>query len=483
MRKGIVKKVVCAGIAAALSLQGMPAFAASGSWGSDATGWYYSYSEGGYAYNKWEQIDGYWYYFDNSGYMDYSGYRDGCWLGADGSWNTAYSGGYWASNDTGWWYTDASGWYPVSTWLKIDGSYYYFKDSGYMASNEWIDGCYLGADGAGQANKVEARADLADGNTGGLTYVYSSEKGAGWQTAYINKLADAKENGGGSYGTDQEADSYFIYDVDSDGTPELFIKYGDCEAAYNTVAYCYENGVAKEISGVGGGHVSYYSVPGGGMISWWAHMGYSNISMMTYSNGAFESTGIYSEGEIDYSAEYKKPTDFYAGAEYLTGVNLNNILPIVSYGLDKITTGSAADNETARAAIQNVIDNNGDVYLSYTYSFDDRENIGLISFNDMMKKGKLNKYSNLSLNYTTWGDLNGDGQEECLAVFKSTKKKYSGCSAVLSYQNGHVYAYYVFDDEKGMEIKDGKIHIPNSTGETVEGLEFYKDLAYVTYPN
>ena len=95
----------------------------------------------------WTEIDGCWYYFLGSGYMDYSEYRDGCWLNADGTWNTAYSGGYWASDSTGWWYTDASGWYPVNTWLWIDGSCYYFKASGYMAVNETIDGYYVDASG------------------------------------------------------------------------------------------------------------------------------------------------------------------------------------------------------------------------------------------------------------------------------------------------------------------------------------------------
>ena len=96
----------------------------------------------------WTEIDGYWYYFLSSGYMDYSEYRDGYWLNADGTWNTAYSGGYWASDSTGWWYTDASGWYPVNTWLWIDGNCYYFKADGYMAKDEYIDGCYVDSTGA-----------------------------------------------------------------------------------------------------------------------------------------------------------------------------------------------------------------------------------------------------------------------------------------------------------------------------------------------
>ena len=129
-----------------VSFTNLNSFATGGLWKSDASGWWYEYSDGSYA-SGWTEIDGYWYYFLGSGYMDYSEYRDGCWLNADGTWNTAYSGGYWASNSTGWWYTDASGWYPVNTWLWIDGSCYYFKADGYMAVNEWIDGYYVKSSG------------------------------------------------------------------------------------------------------------------------------------------------------------------------------------------------------------------------------------------------------------------------------------------------------------------------------------------------
>ncbi len=125
----------------------LQSYAKGGSWKSNSTGWWYEYSNGSYAVG-WAQIGGAWYYFTGNGYMDYSEYRDGCWLNADGSWNTAYSGGHWASDSTGWWYTDNSGWYPTNTWLWIDGSCYYFKSNGYMASNEIIDGYYVNSSGA-----------------------------------------------------------------------------------------------------------------------------------------------------------------------------------------------------------------------------------------------------------------------------------------------------------------------------------------------
>ena len=144
--KRIIALVLTVCLLITVSITNSNSYAAGGSWKSNSNGWWYEYSDGSYA-SGWTEIDGYWYYFLSSGYMDYSEYRDGCWLNVDGTWNTAYSGGYWASDSTGWWYTDASGWYPVSTWLWIDGSCYYFKADGYMAVNEWIDGYYVNSSG------------------------------------------------------------------------------------------------------------------------------------------------------------------------------------------------------------------------------------------------------------------------------------------------------------------------------------------------
>lgn len=103
-------------------------------WKCNSTGWWIEDTNGWYPTNTWQKINGKWYYFTGSGYMDYSEYRDGCWLNADGSWNESYSGGRWSSNATGWWYTDNSGWYPVNSWLWIDGKNYHFNGSGYCTN-------------------------------------------------------------------------------------------------------------------------------------------------------------------------------------------------------------------------------------------------------------------------------------------------------------------------------------------------------------
>ena len=118
-------------------------------WKCNSTGWWVEDSSGWYPVSQWQKIDGKWYYFLDSGYMDYSEYRDGYWLGADGSVVDGYQG-EWKSDSKGWWFEDTSGWYPQSQWLWINGKCYYFESDGYLATSQYVDGYWVGADGASQ---------------------------------------------------------------------------------------------------------------------------------------------------------------------------------------------------------------------------------------------------------------------------------------------------------------------------------------------
>lgn len=245
--KKIIVTMLIAGIICGSAVTG--AEAASGKWKNDSNGWWYEYSSGGYATNTWEKIDGKWYFFKINGYMDAGGYRDGCWLNGDGSWDTRYSGGKWASNSTGYWYTDSSGWYPTKQWLQIDGSWYYFKDSGYMAVNEWVDGYYLGEDGAWVPNKEK----------------YSGA----WVNAYKDKINDfASKNTETKYGKIR----YGLIYIDNDDIPELVCA----KQGYNVTVYTYYNNEAKCI-----------------MDNW----GYGAGGNYGYDYG--EKTGIVSNGNSD----------------------------------------------------------------------------------------------------------------------------------------------------------------------------------------
>ena len=115
-------------------------------WKGNSSGWWLEYPDGSYAINTWLKVDGYWYYFNWSGYMASNEWVGGYWLGSNGAWT--YEGvGSWHSDGYGWWYGDTSGWYASNCWQKIDGYWYYFDDSGYMVTNQRIDGYWIGADG------------------------------------------------------------------------------------------------------------------------------------------------------------------------------------------------------------------------------------------------------------------------------------------------------------------------------------------------
>ena len=109
---------------------GNASYAPKGQWKEDASGYWFEDESGWYPVSQWQKIDGKWYYFTADGYMDYSEYRDGYWLQADGSWDEVSSNGRWCQDSTGWWYED-DGWYPKNQNLWIDGVKYYFNAEGY----------------------------------------------------------------------------------------------------------------------------------------------------------------------------------------------------------------------------------------------------------------------------------------------------------------------------------------------------------------
>ena len=101
-------------------------------WKYGKKGWYFEDSSKWYAKNQWQKIDNKWYYFDSEGYMAYNEYRDGCWLGSDGAWVEAYSGGHWENTNGKWWYADGK-WYAKNQTIWIDGVKYKFNKKGYLS--------------------------------------------------------------------------------------------------------------------------------------------------------------------------------------------------------------------------------------------------------------------------------------------------------------------------------------------------------------
>lgn len=117
------------------------------SWKCNAKGWWIEDTKGWYPRKTWQKINGEWYYFDDEGYMASSEWVDGYWLDKDGAWRYKHSG-TWKQNSKGWWFEDDSKWYAKSGWQKINGKYYYFGANGYMLTKQYVEGYWVGEDGA-----------------------------------------------------------------------------------------------------------------------------------------------------------------------------------------------------------------------------------------------------------------------------------------------------------------------------------------------
>ena len=104
----------------------------SGSWVQSGSRWWYKHADGSYTTNDWEKINGVWYRFDNSGWMQTGWVKDGSWYYLDGS--GAMKTGW--IKDGSWYYLDGSGAMKTS-WLKDNGSWYYLDGSGAMKTG-WM---------------------------------------------------------------------------------------------------------------------------------------------------------------------------------------------------------------------------------------------------------------------------------------------------------------------------------------------------------
>lgn len=121
-------------------------------WSQNADGtWSFYDAVGTQVKSKWVNLAGNWYYLKADGVMATG------WLQEGGNWYylNPVSNGYKGVMKTGWIY-DRGTWYylnPSGTmktgWFKdSDGRWYFLKSSGAMAVNEYIDGYYLGTNGA-----------------------------------------------------------------------------------------------------------------------------------------------------------------------------------------------------------------------------------------------------------------------------------------------------------------------------------------------
>ncbi|SBU07838.1 Lytic amidase [Streptococcus pneumoniae] len=114
-------------------------------WQKNGTGYWYVHSDGSYPKDKFEKINGTWYYFDGSGYMlsdRWKKHTDGNWYYFDQSGEMATG---WKKIAEKWYYFDVEGAMKTG-WVKYKDTWYYLDaKEGAMVSNAFIQS----ADGTG----------------------------------------------------------------------------------------------------------------------------------------------------------------------------------------------------------------------------------------------------------------------------------------------------------------------------------------------
>lgn len=127
-------------------------------WKQDTTGYWYVREDGSYPKEKFEKVNGTWYYFDGSGYMlaeRWKKHTDGNWYWFDQSGEMATG---WKKIADKWYYFDAEG-AMVTGWVKYYDNWYYLDETnGDMKSDCFVrynDGWYLLLPDGRMADKPE----------------------------------------------------------------------------------------------------------------------------------------------------------------------------------------------------------------------------------------------------------------------------------------------------------------------------------------
>ena len=117
-------------------------------WVSSGGRWWYRNADGSYPKSTWKLINGSWYYFESDGWMA-TGWKK---LGGE------------------WYYLTSSG-AMATGWVKLNGKYYFMNGSGVMQHDTWVDNgaYYVNSDGVwveGKTSQNKAESSRTDSAAG-----------------------------------------------------------------------------------------------------------------------------------------------------------------------------------------------------------------------------------------------------------------------------------------------------------------------------
>ena len=137
-------------------------------WQKDTKGWWILNPDGTYPKAQWLWINNRWYYFDQEGYMltGWLFYNNAWYYFEEGEgsdqgkmcigWKELHDFWYYFSEEVG-----AENGKMRTGWQEVQHKWYYLnpisgKDNGKMLANTWVDGYFLGKDGAWQTDRKKA---------------------------------------------------------------------------------------------------------------------------------------------------------------------------------------------------------------------------------------------------------------------------------------------------------------------------------------
>lgn len=171
------KKIVSLAIAAGLSL--LCTFHAFAGWQQDENGWWYSKEDGsgGYAVGD-TLIDGIYYWFNDSGYMQ-TGWRNkqGRWYYYEADGKRAEG---WRQIDGKWYYFTGEG-NMHTGWLDLDGNRYFLENDGMVIGEFELNNCLYFADETGAIYRNKSLDKNLKYNEEGILVYRSKNTGKEWE--------------------------------------------------------------------------------------------------------------------------------------------------------------------------------------------------------------------------------------------------------------------------------------------------------------
>ncbi len=125
--------------------------------------------------------------------------------------------------------------------------------------------------------------------------------------AYLKKIKEMKRWCTDNNLYDDIWCGYFLFDITQNGVPDLWLRYGGCEADKAFCVYTYKHGEMQQLSQDGCGHSGFYA-GNDYVILAGAHMGCEWWTKYTYSDGKLKNELIYEEEDVQ---EYTEPNEKY----------------------------------------------------------------------------------------------------------------------------------------------------------------------------